>query len=77
MATADRQPQSALTYRVHARDDGGIEIRGPFRPGESLTVIVIPDIPNEFDDLTAAAGSSLDFWDNAFDDEDWNAASAG
>ena len=26
-----------------------------------------------FDDLTAAAQSSLDFWDNRFDDEDWNA----
>ena len=25
-------------------------------------------------DLVAAAGSSLDFWDNAFDDEDWNDA---
>jgi hypothetical protein len=26
------------------------------------------------DDLIAAAQSSLDFWDNPFDDEDWNEA---
>jgi len=27
-----------------------------------------------FDDLLAAAESSLGFWDNPFDDEDWNDA---
>ena len=26
------------------------------------------------DDLIAAAQSSLDFWDDPFDDEDWNEA---
>ena len=26
------------------------------------------------DDLIQAAQSSLDFWDNPFDDEDWNNA---
>jgi len=39
-------------------------------------VIVIPEAGREFDDLVAAAGSTLDFWDNPLDDEDWNAAPA-
>ena len=30
--------------------------------------------PHTFDDLLSAAESSLDFWDNPFDDEDWNDA---
>jgi len=27
-----------------------------------------------FDDLLSAAQSSLDFWNNPYDDEDWNYA---
>jgi hypothetical protein len=77
MATADQQPRSALTYEVQARDDGSIEVAGPFRPGERVTVIVIPEAAREFDDLVSAAGSSLDFWDNPWDDEDWNANPTG
>lgn len=77
MATADQQPRTALTYEVHARDAGRVEFIGPFQPGERLTVIVIPETARELDDLVAAAGSTLDFWDNPLDDEDWNAAAAG
>ena len=29
-----------------------------------------------FDDLTAASESSLKFWDNPLDDEDWNSTIA-
>jgi hypothetical protein len=28
--------------------------------------------PDDFRDLTEAAESTLDFWDNPLDDEDWN-----
>ena len=77
MATADRHPRTALTFEVHARDDGKVEFTGSFQPGERLTVIVIREAAQEFDDLIAAAGSTLDFWDNPLDDEDWNAAPAG
>lgn len=34
---------------------------------------MITDSAESFDDLTAAAQSSLDFWDNPLDDDDWNA----
>jgi hypothetical protein len=54
-----------------------VEFAGPFQPGERLTVIVIPEAAREFDDLVDAAGSTLDFWDNPLDDEDWNAAQTG
>jgi len=76
MATENRQSQPALHYEVTAGEDGRIEIVGPFRPGQRLTVLVVPE-SHDFDDLTAAASSSLDFWDNPLDDEDWNDAPAG
>lgn len=76
MATENRQSQPALHYEVMAGADGRIEIIGPFRPGQRLTVLVLPEA-REFDDLAAAASSSLDFWDNPLDDEDWNEAPAG
>jgi hypothetical protein len=76
MSTENRQSQPALRYDVTAGADGRIEIVGPFRPGLRLIVLVVPEA-HDFDDLTAAASSSLDFCDNPFDDEDWNDAPAG
>lgn len=76
MPTESRQAQPALHYEVTAGPDGRVEIVGPFQSGQRLTVLVLAET-REFDDLTAAATSSLDFWDNPLDDEDWNAASAG
>jgi predicted nucleotidyltransferase len=49
---------------------------------EAVTIYEEPSEPtqfpgvHEFDDLTAAASSSLDFWDNPLDDEDWNGRGA-
>jgi glutamine amidotransferase PdxT len=42
--------------------------------GEYVTVVVISEPADTFDDLLAAAESSLGFWDNPCDDEDWNDA---
>lgn len=36
--------------------------------------VVEEPIAEAFEDLTDAASSSLDFWSNPFDDEDWNNA---
>lgn len=76
MATEHREAQPALHYEVTAGPEGQVEIVGPFHHGQRLTVLVLPE-PQEFDELTAAASSSLDFWDNPLDDEDWNEATAG
>lgn len=76
MATESRQSQPALHYEVTAGPDGRVEIVGPFQPGQRLTVLVLPE-GRELEDLPAAASSSLEFWDNSLDDEDWNEAPAG
>ena len=77
MATADTNPRPALRYDVEVGRDGRVELPGPFQPGQRLTVIVIEEPQQELADLTAAAGSSLGFWDNPMDDEDWNEPAAG
>lgn len=65
--------QSALKYDLKVQKNGHVEISVPFPPGERVTVFVIR-ATETFDDLINAAGSSLDFWDNRLDDEDWNNA---
>jgi hypothetical protein len=69
-----RGPQTALKYEVEVRDQGRIEVQVPFAPGVRVVVFVIPEPQEIFSDLTAAAQSSLAFWDNPLDDEDWNNA---
>jgi hypothetical protein len=67
-------PQTALKYDVEVMEEGRLELHVPFPPGARVTVFVIEESADTFDDLLAAAQSSLDFWDNPFDDEDWNNA---
>jgi hypothetical protein len=79
MDAATRNPQAALKYEVEVRQQGRIELQTPFAPGERITVFVIRHMPADdtFEDLVAAAESSLAFWDNPLDDEDWNNAETG
>jgi hypothetical protein len=35
-------------------------------------IFVVGESSDKLDDLMNASQSSLDFWDNPFDDEDWN-----
>ena len=66
--------QTALKYDLRVMDEGRVELRVPFRPGAHVTVFVVQASAERFDDLLAAAGSSVSFWDNPLDDEDWNDA---
>ena len=66
--------QTALRYDVEVMEDGRVELRVPFPPGVRVTVFVTEEPIDTFDDLLSVAQSSLDFWDNPFDDEDWNNA---
>lgn len=66
--------QTALKYEVEVQDQGRVEIQVPFSSGARVVVFVIPEPQDMFGDLVAAAESSLDFWDNPLDDEDWNNA---
>jgi hypothetical protein len=64
----------AVKYEITVQENGRIEISVPFLPGKKVVVFVIQE-ENEQDmvtDLVNAAESSLDFWDNPYDDEDWN-----
>jgi len=67
-------PQTALKYDVEVKDDGRVELTVPFPPGAHVIVFVIEAADDSLADLLLAAQSSLDFWDNPFDDEDWNNA---
>lgn len=67
-------PQQAIKYRVEVTRDGRIELPVPFTPGAHLTIFVIAENGEPFWELMQASESSLDFWDNPLDDEDWNDA---
>jgi hypothetical protein len=67
--------QAALKYDVEVDEDGRVELRVPFPSGARLTVFVIQEPePEALYDLVSAAESSLDFWDNSLDDDDWSEA---
>jgi hypothetical protein len=52
-----------------------VEFTVPFSPGIRVAVFVVEE-SDDAHDLVAAAQSSLGFWDNPYDDEDWNHAAA-
>jgi len=66
--------QTALKYDMQVTDKGRVELQIPFPAGARVTVFVIEEPGDTFNDLLSAAQSSLDFWDNPYDDEDWNNA---
>ena len=53
---------------------GRVEVSVPFPAGTQVVVSVIERAGEDSAELVAAAQSSLDFWDNPLDDEDWNRA---
>jgi hypothetical protein len=67
-------PQTALKYEVRVTPDGRVDLPVPLPAGSSVTVFVVQQPEDDFSDLVAASASSLDFWDNPLDDEDWNDA---
>ena len=69
-------PQTALKYEVEVQEHGKLELTVPFSTGARVAVFVVEE-PDAFNDLLSAAQSSLGFWDNPYDDEDWNNAAAG
>ena len=64
----------AFTYDIEVKEEGRVELNVPLPPGAHVTVFVIAGSGERFDDLLSAAQSSLDFWNNPLDDEDWNNA---
>ena len=65
-------PQKTFKYELEVMEKGHLEFDVPFLPGSRVTVFVIEHPTYPVDPLLEAAQSTLDFWDNPFDDEDWN-----
>ncbi len=66
--------QSPYRFDLEVPPNGRVEVQVPLPPGSHVTVYVVEQQQGEFDDLLAASASSLDFWNNPHDDEDWNNA---
>lgn len=73
METVIDSPRQALKYQTQVTSQGRIELPVPLPPGAHVTIFVIEENA-DFADLLHASESSLDFWDNPLDDEDWNSA---
>jgi hypothetical protein len=71
----EASPLTALRYDAEVTNEGRVELRVPFPHGVHVVIYVIEEpAADSFTDLLAATSTSLDFWDNALDDEDWNNA---
>ena len=70
--------KTALQYEAEVTKEGRVELKVPFQPGVRVKIFVIEEatdsVVDTFADLVFASQSSLDFWDNPLDDEDWNHA---
>ena len=70
--------KTALQYDTEVTKEGRVELKVPFQPGVRVKIFVIEEgadfTSDTFEDLVLASQSSLDFWDNPLDDEDWNDA---
>ena len=66
--------QTALKFHTEVKDGGRLELEVPLAPGAHVTVFVVESPYEDSDDLVLASQSSLEFWDNPLDDEDWNDA---
>ena len=63
-----------MKFETEVREDGRLELAVPFAPGDRVTVFVVREQAESFDNLLAASQSTTDFWDNPYDDKDWNDA---
>ena len=51
-----------------------LELKTPLSKGTRVVLFVVREFPDDFSDLTEASESTLEFWDNPIDDEEWNDA---
>jgi len=66
--------QSAVKCEAEVQLGGRIEITVPFAIGSRVVLFVVEEQDALKEDLLAASESSVGFWDNPLDDEDWNRA---
>ena len=54
----------AFTYDVEVKEEGRVELNVLLPTGAHVTVFVLAESGERFDDLLSAAQNSLDFWNN-------------
>ena len=76
MTTIPITTTPALKYETTVQANGRIELTVPFTPGNKVIIFIIqePRADEDFSVLVQAAETSMAFWDNTEDDEDWNTA---
>jgi hypothetical protein len=74
MSANSCHPQAALKFETEVHEQGRVEVTVPYAPGAHVVVFVLPESFDTTEDLVAAAQTTLDFWDNPYDDEDWDNA---
>jgi hypothetical protein len=67
-------PQNAYKSEAKFGPGGKLDLMIPVEEGTPVEVLILVPPQETFEDLLSAAGSSTEFWDNPFDDEDWNNA---
>lgn len=66
--------QTEYRFATQVGANGKLELTVPVSAGTSVEVVVLAPSSEDYAHLTAAAESSLAFWDNPQDDADWNNA---
>ena len=66
---------SIYKYDVRIQKDGTLELKHlPFKKGMHVEVVLMEREEDDLSDLLRASTTTLDFWDNPIDDEEWNDA---
>ena len=68
--------QPGFKFETDVTTEGTVTLKLPLPPGTRVEVVVLAPEADDFADLVRASTTSLDFWDNPWDDEDWNNAPA-
>ena len=63
-----------LDEKMEVSDGGRLELETPLSKGTRVVLFVVRESIDDFSDLTEAAESTLEFWDNPIDCEEWNGA---
>ena len=66
-------PAEPRTCETEVQDGGRVVVAVPLSQATKVVVFVVPE-GDQMPDLVSAAESTLGFWDNPLDDEDWNNA---
>ena len=60
-----------LDEKMEVSDGSRLELKNPLSKGARVAPFVVRESPDDFSDLTKASESTLEFWDNPIDCEEW------